>query len=78
MIKYDCGCIALAPMEGERGAQIISSCDKDNNKFSLFLRNMGGKAFEKVPTEKANLLFEELAKLVADGNNFRQLKSLLR
>ena len=80
LIKYECRCIALGPSVDDRGAMIIRPCDtdRDDPEYSLFFRDQTGKTFEPLSVEEETEIFRELGKLVADGNNFRELKVLLR
>lgn len=78
LVKFSCGCIGFAPDE-DGHAWLIKDCTReaDDFEYAVFRRDVSDKTFEPVDAMDADVHIRKLARLIHDGNTFREVKRLL-
>ena len=79
-VKFDCGCIGINPDIGITGIPIvIDACDDDYPKnISFHGRDMADKEWEFLPPEEQAAWMWKLDRLIRDGQDLVELRSILK
>ena len=75
LVQYECGCIGFAPNEGE--IVIVQDSEGYIGLDDSRVISHEGKSFEPADPAVIERLADEMAKLLAWGNRFRDLRNAL-
>lgn len=79
LVKYSCGCIGFpTEMFGDKlNSIIVKHCDDEHVTFSFTPRAMGDKLSINLSTQEASDIIAGLSSQLSDGQDFKEVKSLL-
>jgi hypothetical protein len=75
LVEYECGCIGFAPCEGE--IVIVQGSDGDIGLGNDAPISHAGKSYEPADPAVIERLADEMARLLAWGNRFRDIRYAL-
>lgn len=78
MVKYNCGCIGLAPNEDGK-ALIVYSCDAEEDPYGVgYTKDLNVEPFEPMSSDETMRVLLELNRLISQGYMLRSIRAMLR
>lgn len=79
LVRFSCGCVGFPPIPSTGEAVIVEFCDGDGDEYGCSKRRgMDEKPYAAIHDFERDKIILDLASLIADGYNLRQVKQILK